>query len=411
MQIAALAALAGGGMVAPAAAKPAAVQWPAVRLQLLTTGLPSLVSISHPDDQSGHLFIVEQAGLIRVMHNRELLAAPFLDIHTLVSCCGERGLLGLAFPPGYANKGHFFVYYTNTGGNIVIARYNGTSNPDLADPNSAVIVTTISHPTYSNHNGGQLAFGPDGYLYAGVGDGGSGGDPNNHGQSLNTELGKILRIDVEGPGCVQDPPKAQNYCIPASNPFVSTAGARPEIWAFGTRNPWRFAFDRLTGDLFIGDVGQDSVEEVDFQAAGSPGGVNYGWNILEGDQCYPPGSMCTAPAGYSAPVAVYDHGAGNSNGCSVTGGYIYRGPDIYLDMQAVYFYADYCKGKIYGLKNDGGWQTQLLITAPFAISTFGEDENGFLYVGDYSHGALYQLEAALDPAALPYHQYLLGVYR
>ncbi len=383
----------------------AAVAWPAVKLQLISGGISQPVSISHADDGSGRIYVVEQGGRIRIVQNGSLNAVAFLDIHTLVSCCGERGLLGLAFPHNYAGKSHFYVYYTNTNGDIVIARYNTSANRDLADPNSGVIVLTIGHPSFSNHNGGQLAIGPDGYLYAGVGDGGSGGDPNNHGQSLNTLLAKILRIDVEGAGCVQSPPKAQNYCVPASNPFTGVAGARPEIWAYGLRNPWRFSFDRQTGDLYIGDVGQDTEEEVDFQPANSTGGVNYGWRILEGNLCYNPASGCSAPAGYSGPVATYDHGTNDSNGCAVTGGYVYRGPNIYLDMQGVYFYADYCLGKLYGLKNAGGWQTQLLITAPFSISTFGEDESGYIYVGDYSNGAIYQLQATLDQAALPFHSY------
>ena len=206
--------------LSPAIPTQAAVQWPTLHLQLVTSGLSSPTSITHADDQSGRLYIVEQTGKIRIVQHGVLQAAAFLDIHTLISCCGERGLLGLAFPPHYANKSHFFVYYTNTAGNIVIARYNTKPDRSLADPASAVIVLTIGHPTFDNHNGGQLVFGPDGYLYAGVGDGGSGGDPNNHGQSLNTLLGKILRIDVEGSGCVQSPPKAQNYCIPGNNPFV-----------------------------------------------------------------------------------------------------------------------------------------------------------------------------------------------
>jgi glucose/arabinose dehydrogenase len=404
--------LVGGPLAQPVPVKAAAVQWPAISLTLINSEVTSPVSITHAGDHSGRIFVVEQNGTIQILQSFVKQPAPFLDIHTLVSCCGERGLLGLAFPPNYASSGHFYVYYTNiTNGDIVIARYNVSANPNLANANSAVIVLTIPHSTYSNHNGGQLAFGPDGYLYAGIGDGGSGGDPDNHGQSLNTLLGKVLRIDVEGNNCVQNPPKPQNYCIPGSNPFISTAGARPEIWAFGLRNPWRFSFDRLTGDLYIGDVGQDAQEEIDFQPAASTGGENYGWKIREGNLCYSPSVGCTNPPQYVPPVAVYDHGANDANGCSVTGGSVYRGPNIFMNMQGVYFYADFCKGKIYGLKNDAGWQTQLLLTAPFTISSFGTDEFGMIYVADYSTGAIYQLQAVIDQSALPFRKYFPRIFR
>ena len=334
------------------------------------------------------------------------MATPFLDIHTILTSGGERGLLGLAFSPNYASTGHFYVYYTNDLGNIVIARYTVSADPNLADASSGVVVLTVDHPTNTNHNGGQLAFGPDGYLYAGPGDGGGGGDALNNAQNPDKLLGKILRLDVEGAGCVQDPPAVQNYCIPADNPFASSGTTRHEIWALGMRNPWRFSFDRLTGDLYIGDVGQDAQEEIDFQPAASTGGENYGWHIREGNLCYNPPSGCINPANYVPPVATYDHGTNDANGCAVTGGYAYRGPNVFLNMQGVYFYADYCKGKIYGLKNDAGWQTQLLTTAPFAVSTFGEDDDGRIYVGDLSNGAIYLLQAEIDYAALPYRAYL-----
>jgi glucose/arabinose dehydrogenase len=395
----------------PSARVAAAVQWPTVHLTLVASGLPGPVTITSAGDHSGRLFVVEQGGTIQILFNGVKRPAPFLDIHTKISCCGERGLLGLAFPVDYGSKGHFYVYYTNPAGNIVIARYTVSANPNLADPNSGVVVLTVDHPINANHNGGQLAFGPDGYLYAGTGDGGSGGDPPNNAQTMSVLLGKILRIDVEGADCVQNPPKAQNYCIPANNPFVSTSGARPEIWSLGVRNPWRFSFDRLTGDLYIGDVGQDVEEEIDFQPSASPGGQNYGWRILEGNLCYNPPAGCTPPAGYTAPVATYDHGTNDSNGCAVTGGYVYRGPNIYHNMQGIYFYADYCLGKIYGLKNDAGWQTQLLTTASFSISTFGQDDNGLIYVGDLSNGAVYLLEAEVDLSALTIHRYFPVIAR
>ena len=386
---------------APAAPAPA-VQWPVVHLELVASGLTSPVTITSAGDGSGRLFVVEQGGTIQILLNGVKLPMPFLDIHTLISCCGERGLLGLAFPPNYAGVGHFYVYYTNPAGNIVIARYSVSANPNQADPNSGVVVLTIDHPTNSNHNGGQLAFGPDGYLYAGPGDGGGGGDIPNNAQNMNILLGKILRIDVEGAGCVQDSPKSPNYCIPPNNPFVSTMNARHEIWALGVRNPWRFSFDRLTGDLYIGDVGQNIEEEIDFQTVASTGGENYGWHILEGNLCYNPSTGCVPPANYVPPVTTYTH----SVGCAVTGGYVYRGSNIFLNMQGVYFYADYCQGKIFGLINDGGWQTTLLTTAPFMISTFGQDDNGNLYVADLTNGAVYQLQAEIDYAALPFHSYL-----
>ena len=292
-------------------------------------------------------------------------------------------------------------------GIIAIARYTVTANPNLADPASGVVVITIPHPVETNHNGGQLAFDPDGYLYAGTGDGGSGGDPPNNAQTMSVLLGKILRIDVEGAGCVQSPAKPQNYCIPADNPFVFAGGStRAEIWALGLRNPWRFSFDRLTDDLYIGDVGQGEVEEINFQLAASSGGENYGWKILEGNQCYSPSSGCIPPANYVPPVAAYIQGTNNSNGCAVTGGYVFRGPNVYLNMQGVYFYADYCKGKIYGLKYDAGWQTQLLITAPFMISTFGEGDNGMIYVADITNGAVYLLQGELDLSALPFRNFI-----
>ena len=394
------------------AAPAAAVQWPTINLTLVASGLPSPVTITSAGDHSGRVFVVEQGGTIQILANGGKLPTPFLDIHTKILSGGERGLLGLAFPPGYTSSGHFYVYYTDTSGNIVIARYTVTANPNVADPNSGVIILTVNHPTNANHNGGQLAFGPDGYLYAGTGDGGGGGDIPNNSQNMNILLGKILRIDVEGAGCVVSTPKTPNYCIPSTNPFVSNMTVMHEIWALGVRNPWRFSFDRLTGDLYIGDVGQNIEEEIDYQTAASAGGQNYGWHILEGNLCYNPSSGCVAPSAYSAPVATYDHlVSGVNNGCAVTGGYVYRGPNIYLNMQSVYFYADYCLGKIYGLKFDGNWQTQLLTTAPFAISTFGEDDYGKIYVADITNGAVYLLQGQIDLSALPYRNYFPKIAR
>lgn len=318
------------------------------------------------------------------------------------SAGSEQGLLSVAFPPGFASKGYFFVDYTDmTGiGNTVIARYHVTANPDVADPNSEETVLGITQP-YANHNGGQLQFGPDGYLYIGMGDGGSGGDPQNNAQTPSMLLGKILRIDTEQTAPPSPPSGGSllyyfpviaktfsiaSYTVPATNPYTQTAGYRGEIWALGLRNPWRFSFDRSTGDLYIADVGQNAWEEVDFQSASSAGGENYGWRILEGTHCYNPSSGCVPPARYSAPVAEYSH----SFGCSVTGGYVYRGPGN-AAMQGIYFYGDYCSGRIWGLQNAGGWQTQQLAQPSINISTFGEDEAGNLYVASYSGGATYQI--------------------
>jgi glucose/arabinose dehydrogenase len=248
----------------------------------VASGLASPVGIYHAGDGSRRLFILQQAGQILIHDGAQVRPTPFLDIATLVSCCGERGLLGLAFHPDFASNGLFYVNYTNTAGDTVIARYRVSDDPNAADPGSAQILLTIVQP-FANHNGGQLAFGPDRFLYIGMGDGGSGGDPDNRAQNLGDLLGKLLRLDVDG---------GVPYAIPASNPFRNTPGARPEIWAWGLRNPWRFSFDRLTGDLFIADVGQATREEVDFQPASSHGGENYGWRLMEGTLCFNPASGC-----------------------------------------------------------------------------------------------------------------------
>jgi glucose/arabinose dehydrogenase len=352
--------------------------WPTFALMPLVSGLSSPVHIAHAGDGSGRLFVVEQPGRIRIVKNGVLQATPFLDITSRVGCCGERGLLSVAFPPRYAQKGHFYVNYTNGAGNTVVARYRLTANPDVADPNSEQVVLSVAQP-YSNHNGGQLAFGPnDGYLYIGMGDGGSGGDPENRAQNPAELLGKMLRIDVETGSPI-------TYTVPATNPFLGTPAYRGEIWALGLRNPWRFAFDRLTSNLYIGDVGQNLYEEVDFQSASSAGGENYGWRIMEGFHCYNPANCQTA--GLTLPVVEYDHG----QGCSITGGVIYRGTQ-FGRMQGLYLYADYCNGKIWGLRRVGNvWQSRLLYDAPFPIATFGEDEFGESYVADYSGGVVYRI--------------------
>jgi glucose/arabinose dehydrogenase len=354
----------------------AAAIWPTITLTPFVSGLAAPVAIVNAGDGSNRLFVVEQAGRVRLIVGGVLQATPFLDITTRVSCCGERGLLGLAFPPGYAAKGHFYVYYTDLNGAITLARYAVAANPDVADPNSGQVLLSVPHAR-TNHNGGQLAFGPgDGYLYAGLGDGGGAGDPDGNGQNTGTLLGKILRLDVES--------GVAPYAIPAGNPFAS-GGGRAEIWAYGLRNPWRFSFDRQTGDLYIADVGQGLWEEVDYQPGGAAGGANYGWNIMEGAHCYN-ASSCN-PAGLTWPVTEYDH----SLGCAIIGGYVYRG-SAQPALAGLYFYADECQGRVWGLQQDGGgWQSHQLLRAAINPSTFGEDEAGEIYVADYSGGTLYRV--------------------
>jgi glucose/arabinose dehydrogenase len=358
-----------------------AASWGAVAIkgELVAFGLSSPVDIAHAGDGSGRLFIVLQGGKIVIFDGVQLLSSPFLDITSLVASGGERGLLGLAFHPDYVANGLFYVSYTDTAGDSVIARYSVSGDSNLADPASASILLTIDQP-FSNHNGGQLHFGPDGYLYIGIGDGGSGGDPLNNGQNLGMLLGKILRIDVDN---------GVPYGIPPDNPFVGDAGAGDEIWAWGLRNPWRFSFDRLTGDMYIGDVGQSSWEEVNFQPSTSTGGENYGWRLMEGNSCYNPATNCNNGT-LTLPILVYSH----SVGCSVTGGYRYRGnknPDLY----GTYLYGDYCTGLIWGAQEDGlgGWNTSLLLDTNFLISTFGEDESGEIYFAHLSatNGAIYHV--------------------
>jgi glucose/arabinose dehydrogenase len=373
-----------------AAATGASVAWPHLIFTPVTSGLSQPVNITHAGDGSGRLFIVERAGVIKILKNGSILPTPFLNISSLIQTgFAEEGLLGLAFPPGYGTtQNHFYVYYTALNQDITIARYFVTSNADVADSAHGQVILTINHQIYQNHNGGDMAFGPDdGYLYAGTGDGGGGGDPLGSGQGTNTLLGKLLRIDVESTNILTYT-DSFTYTIPVTNPYTQTAGYRGEIWALGLRNPWRFSFDRQTHDLYIADVGQDTWEEVDYQPTSSLGGENYGWNILEGTHCYPPGTpSCVPPAHYSAPVAEYNH----SLGCSVTGGFVYRGA-AYGFMQGMYFYGDYCSGRIWGLKNDGaGWQTQVLTDTAYLISTFGEDQAGNLYLASYGDGQILKI--------------------
>jgi glucose/arabinose dehydrogenase len=261
------------GVTSPAVA----VDWPEIGLSIAYEGFSRPVQMTHAGDGSGRLFVVEQWGRIQVIEDGEILETPFLDISDRVSCCGESGLLGLAFPPGFSVKRYFYVNYTDIDGDTVVARYHLSGDDNLADADSEEVILTIDQP-FGNHNGGQLAFGPDGYLYIGTGDGGSAGDPNNRAQDRLSLLGKILRIDVES--------GQRPYSVPPSNPFADLDDAQPEIWALGLRNPWRFSFDRETGDLYIGDVGQNSFEEVNVQLASSNGGENYGWRTFEASTCF-----------------------------------------------------------------------------------------------------------------------------
>ena len=344
-----------------------------ITLTRLAGGFRQPTTITHAGDGSGRLFVVEQGGTIRIIRNGVVSPTPFLNITSLVTPTGgEQGLLGLAFPPGLSGRRNFYVNYTNrTGiGNTVVARFSLAANPDLADATSRQELLTIEQP-FTNHNGGQLLFGPDNLLYIASGDGGGGGDPFGNGQKLDTLLGKILRLDVLT-GTVP-------YAIPAGNPFGN------EIWAYGLRNPWRFTFDRLTNDFFLADVGENLVEEVNFQPAGQGAGANYGWNVMEGSRCF--ADPACSGAGLVLPVAEYLHGNGD---CSVTGGHVYRGSIPAL--QGIYLYGDLCSGRIWGLKRNGVvWENRLLIDTAFTISTFGEDESGELYLADYAGGDIYRI--------------------
>ncbi|MBN1992074.1 MAG: PQQ-dependent sugar dehydrogenase [Anaerolineae bacterium] len=341
----------------------------AIRIIPIADGFTRPTFLTNAGDGRGRLFVVEQAGRILIIEDGQVKPTPFLDIVSIVgSDANEQGLLSVAFHPNYASNGLFFVNYTNKTGDTTLARYRVSANLDVADPGSAEILLTIAQP-YGNHNGGQLAFGPAGYLYVGMGDGGAANDPHDNGQNLNTLLGKILRLDVD---------HAAPYGVPADNPFVDRDEARPEIWSLGWRNPWRFSFDRATGDMYIADVGQNNYEEVNVEVAGTPGGQNYGWRLMEGLHCFKPAACNPASLEVVLPLVEYDHG----QGCSVTGGYVYRGSQ-FPALSGIYFYGDYCSGIIWGLRQeaDGNWaQAPLFPPGSFNISSFGQDEAGELYV-------------------------------
>ncbi|MEE9167872.1 MAG: PQQ-dependent sugar dehydrogenase [Candidatus Neomarinimicrobiota bacterium] len=382
-------------------------QNPDISSRLVADGFVKPIYVtSHPQD-AGQLFVLEQKGIIKIVQDGEVVSKPFLNItdrvHNPITPGDERGLLGLAFHGDYERNGYLYVNYVNKKGESIISRFETSRRSREVDPTSESVLIRLAQP-FSNHNGGHLAFGPkDGYLYIALGDGGKLGDPFNHAQSLDNLFGKILRIDVDGSG---------PYGIPPDNPFANNPEVREEIWVYGLRNPWRFSFDRATGDMYIGDVGQDTWEEIDFQSSKSPGAENYGWRIMEGNHCYDPPAGC-GQAGLIKPIWEYSNDAdymrtltGMSqpevNGCSVTGGYVYRGKRLH-DLQGTYFFADYCSGNIWSFQlNDnrvtnfrdrtreinlgGGEYTTY-------VSSFGEDALGELYVVDYN-GGVYKIVPA-----------------
>jgi len=356
---------------------------PALAATRVATGLESPLGLVAPKGDC-RLFVVEQPGRIRIVRSGSVVAAPFLDITDRTRSGGERGLLGLAFHPSYAQNGRFFVNYTDLNGDTHIAEFHAPAPAaDTADPGSERQILFVRQP-YANHNGGGLAFGNDGFLYIGLGDGGSGGDPLGNGQNLGTFLGKMLRIDVDN---------GSPYAVPRDNPFANRAGAKPEIWAYGLRNPWRFTFDAASGDLIIGDVGQNLMEEVDLDAGLKRGGENYGWNVMEGTLCYQPSSGCDR-TGLSLPIATYTH----DDGCAIVGGIVYRGRRM-PGYQGTYFYGDYCTAIVRSLRVSAGaatdqrdW-TSSLGAGLTGITSFGADADGEPYIVDPG-GSLYKIVPA-----------------
>jgi len=342
--------------------------------ELVANGFSQPLLVTHASDGSGRLFVVEQTGGIHVVQDGQVLPEPFLNLRGQVSGAYEQGLLGLAFHPDYAQNGEFFISYTDLNGDTQVERCQVSEDPNVADAESCVTVLSVDQP-YRNHNGGGIGFGPDGYLYIGLGDGGAGGDPEGRAQNLSTLLGKMLRLDISG----DEAP----YSVPTDNPFVGRDDANWEIWAWGLRNPWRWSFDRATGDLYIGDVGQNAYEEINFQPAGT-GGLNYGWDYFEGLHTF----EGQPPAGLDLVEPIVEYAQSATGGCSVTGGYVYRGPSL-PELSGLYYFGDVCAGTIWVLVPGG----EMLIWAQtsFALSSFGEDEAGELYVTDLNGGGIYRL--------------------
>lgn len=352
----------------------------------VVTGLNSPLLMAVPPDGSGRLFVGEQDGVIFIIDNGKLIDTPFLDIGELLTDdvfqggYTERGLLGMAFHPDFKTNDTFYLYYINKQNETIIARYRvSKEDRNRADPNNTGVILTVKHP-YENHKGGQIAFGTDGYMYIGIGDGGSLGDPHGNGQNLGVLLGKILRIDV-------NKTEGNNlYAIPPDNPFVgSKDGARPEIWAYGLRNPWRFSFDTKTSDLYIGEVGEASFEEVNFQPSGSKGGQNYGWNKYEGGSPFAQGVTMDGISKTTLPIFIYPH----TLGCSITGGYVYRGKSL-PELEGTYFFGDYCFGRVWITKRnaEGKFSTQLWMNTERQISAFGQDADGEVYLIDFKGSVL-----------------------
>lgn len=358
----------------------------------VASGLTRPIGVFHAPGDSSRLFIIEKQGSIRILQNGAILPTPFLDVDAITgggtSTSSEQGLLGLAFHPDYANNGVFYIDHTNNSGNTVIAEYQASANPNVANPASRRELLTIAQP-FTNHNGGWIAFGPDDYLYISMGDGGSAGDPGNRAQNIDLLLGKMLRIDVDGNNSSNG-----QYGLPPSNPFVGVAGA-DEVWAYGLRNAWRNSFDRQTGDLWIADVGQGTWEEVNFQPANSTGGENYGWRCYEGNATYN-SAGCGPASNYDFPIHVYSH----ANGCSITGGYVYRGCKM-PENHGAYFFADYCSNIIWSLRYNGIVAMDLTNrTAELApggglsitsITSFGEDADGEIYICDQNGGEIFKI--------------------
>jgi glucose/arabinose dehydrogenase len=365
---------------------------PTVALTLVADGMLDPVGVTSGGDR--RLYVNERAGRVVAIEPDGSLTV-FGDLSDRIAAGGERGLLGLAFHPDYQHNRRLFVDYTRSGaggdeGDTVVAELRGSADGATLDPTTERVLLTVDQPA-ANHNGGQLAFGPDGYLYIGLGDGGGGGDPFGNGQNPDALLGSILRIDVDAA-----PAEGKAYAIPPDNPFAGGGGA-PEIWAKGVRNPWRFSFDRTTSQIWIGEVGQGAYEEID-RAPAETGGLNYGWPILEGNHCYE-SATCVPPAGYQPPITEYSH----ADGCSVTGGYVYRGTEQ-PGLGGFYLFGDYCSGNLWAIRADaaapaGGIVTpQLLLATGLAISSFGEDAAGELFLADLNGGSIYRITAPLAPA-------------